>query len=324
MERLNSANLAPAGGNPGGAQQPDRAKLYPAAQAALRQSAFENQGTMSPLQLKKLGTRLVDLLCEPGEAAQDWSAFIGVGVGVAAILRAGLAVQAQLGETGGQPQLEQRLVGLIRAISQAELQAVRDQQEKLRSAVSSALAEQRAESSRLETLLEEVSTPIAPVYDGILVMPLVGAIDSRRSAAITEQLLAQVSQARASCVIVDITGVPVVDTGVAQHLLQTIGAARLLGAAVVLVGISPEIAQTMVQLGIDLRGLPTLSDLQAGVSYALRLRGLHIAPLARRYACLPRAPSRMPPGGSRLGALRVQWRLAPLLVDRMSGCAIIC
>jgi anti-anti-sigma factor len=117
-------------------------------------------------------------------------------------------------------------------------------------------------------LIRDLSTPIMPVSDSVLVVPLIGAIDSARAAQITESLLAVVSREQTQVLIVDITGVPVVDTGVVNHILQTASAARLLGTRVVLVGIGPEVAQTIVQLGIDLSSIVTRSTLQDGLQYA--------------------------------------------------------
>ncbi len=117
--------------------------------------------------------------------------------------------------------------------------------------------------------LRELSTPIVPVLEGVLVLPLVGSIDTTRAQQIMETLLEAISRYQAEVVIVDITGVPVVDTGVANHLLQVTRAAALLGSECVLVGISPEVAQTIVSLGVDLSSLATRADLQSGVEYAL-------------------------------------------------------
>jgi rsbT co-antagonist protein RsbR len=125
--------------------------------------------------------------------------------------------------------------------------------------------------------IQELSAPIIPIYRGVLVLPLIGAIDSQRAATIMETLLDGIAQRDASVVLLDITGVPVVDTSVAHHLIQAARAVRLLGAEIVLVGISPEIAQTIVQLGVSLSDIVTRSDLQAGLAYALDRFGLRIA-----------------------------------------------
>lgn len=126
--------------------------------------------------------------------------------------------------------------------------------------------------------LSELSTPVIKVYENVLVLPLVGAIDTERAKRIMEELLLGITRHQAELVIIDITGVPVVDTAVANHLIQTIKAARLLGARSILVGISGEVAQALVHLQIDLSGVVTRSNLQAGIEYALEQMGLEIAP----------------------------------------------
>jgi anti-anti-sigma factor len=135
------------------------------------------------------------------------------------------------------------------------------------------------QQAKLTEVVRELSTPVIPVHDGVLVLPLVGTIDSTRSAQIMDSLLSAVQRQNASVVIVDVTGVPMVDSGVANHLLQAVSAASLLGARCVLVGISPVVAQTMVQLGIDLRGVVTCGNLQAGIAHALRTLKLQIRPV---------------------------------------------
>jgi ribose transport system substrate-binding protein len=120
------------------------------------------------------------------------------------------------------------------------------------------------------SVIQELSTPIIPISDKILVLPLVGTIDSARARQIMESMLGAISKIQAAVLIIDITGVAVVDTGVAHHLLQAARAAQLLGALVMLVGISPEVAQTVVQLGVDLSSLPTYSSLQVGLEHARR------------------------------------------------------
>ena len=125
--------------------------------------------------------------------------------------------------------------------------------------------------------IRELSTPLIPLHTSILALPLVGTIDSHRASQIMETLLEGIARQQADVVIMDITGVPVVDTGVGNHLLQAAQAAELLGARVILVGISAEVAQTMVQLGINLSRIVTLATLQAGIEYALGFRGLAIA-----------------------------------------------
>lgn len=121
--------------------------------------------------------------------------------------------------------------------------------------------------------IRELSTPVVPLLEGVILLPLVGHIDSNRARQILDVLLTGVQQHRSRVAIVDITGVPLVDTAVAQALLEAAHAVRLLGAEPLLVGIMPEVAQTMVGLGIDLTALATRADLQSGLEYAVeRLR----------------------------------------------------
>jgi PAS domain S-box-containing protein len=124
--------------------------------------------------------------------------------------------------------------------------------------------------------IESLSSPVIQVWQGILTMPLVGVIDSLRAQNITSNLLEAISRQQAHCVILDITGVPIVDTQVAQHIIQSAQAARLLGCEVVLVGVGVEIAQTLVQLGVDLSTLKTLANLQAAIAWAFSQLNLAI------------------------------------------------
>jgi rsbT co-antagonist protein RsbR len=152
---------------------------------------------------------------------------------------------------------------------------IRDERERL--ALIDSLQNSNAELHRTLELLRQLSTPLVPVMEGILVMPIVGDLDSRRAAQIMETLLEGVTRAGADTVILDITGVPLVDTGVANALIQAARAVRLLGAEALLVGITPEVAQTVVGLGVDLGALVTRGDLRSGIAYALARRGYHIA-----------------------------------------------
>lgn len=137
------------------------------------------------------------------------------------------------------------------------------------------------EKERLLRTVGELSSPVIQVWEDVLVMPLVGAIDSARATRIMEDLLNGIIKYQAEIVIIDITGVPVVDTSVANHLVQTIKAAALLGAKCVVVGISSEVAQSLVNLGVDLSGVITRSNLQAGVRYAMEMMGLEVVPKKR-------------------------------------------
>ncbi|MBS4202307.1 STAS domain-containing protein [Bacillus sp. FJAT-49732] len=117
--------------------------------------------------------------------------------------------------------------------------------------------------------LQELSAPLIPVFEKISIMPLVGTIDTERARLIMENLLTGVVKHRADVVLIDITGVPVVDTMVAHHIIQAADAVRLVGAKCMIVGIRPEIAQTIVNLGIDLEQIITTSTLRKGIEKAL-------------------------------------------------------
>lgn len=139
--------------------------------------------------------------------------------------------------------------------------------------------QRRAEEERLalqqqviaaqQAALRELSTPLIPIAAGVVAMPLIGSIDSGRAQLVLETLLSGVAETRASTMIIDITGVPVVDTQVANALLRAAQAIKLLGARVILTGIRPEVAQTLVGLGVDLSGIVTLGTLQTGIAEAL-------------------------------------------------------
>ncbi|WP_158738593.1 RsbT co-antagonist protein RsbRA [Alteribacillus sp. YIM 98480] len=119
--------------------------------------------------------------------------------------------------------------------------------------------------------LKELSAPLIPVFEKISVMPLIGTIDTERAKLIMENLLEGIIEHRSQVVLIDITGVPVVDTMVAHHIIQASEAVRLVGAECILVGIRPEIAQTIVNLGIDLGKFPTRSTLRKGIETGLEL-----------------------------------------------------
>jgi rsbT co-antagonist protein RsbR len=124
--------------------------------------------------------------------------------------------------------------------------------------------------------LLELSTPVVSLYDGILALPLIGTLDSERTQIVMENLLQGIVATEASIAIIDITGVPTVDTLVAQHLLKTVAAARLMGAECIISGIRPQIAQTIVHLGVDLGGVSTKATLADAFHLALKRRNLSI------------------------------------------------
>jgi rsbT co-antagonist protein RsbR len=126
---------------------------------------------------------------------------------------------------------------------------------------------------RQQEVLQELPTPVLPFREGMLLVPIIGLIDSVRARVLTEQLLGAVRDNRAKVVVIDITGVQAVDSKVANHMIQTVEAARLMGATAILAGVSPQIAQTMVTLGIDLGRIVTVGDLQSAIERAEGLLG---------------------------------------------------
>ena len=128
--------------------------------------------------------------------------------------------------------------------------------------------------------LRELSTPVLQVRERLLILPIIGVIDSQRARQLTEQLLRGIRANRARVVVIDITGVAAMDSSVANHLVLTVEASRLLGAAVIVTGLSPEIAQTLVKIGVNLGKMHTVGDLQGGIEEAERVLGYKVVPIA--------------------------------------------
>jgi rsbT co-antagonist protein RsbR len=127
--------------------------------------------------------------------------------------------------------------------------------------------------------IRELSTPVLQVRERLLILPIIGVIDPQRARQLTEQLLQAIRTNRAKVVVIDITGVAAMDKTVANHLVQTVEASRLLGATVIVTGLSPEIAQTLVTIGVDLSEMATVGDLQGGIEEAERLLGYKVIEL---------------------------------------------
>ena len=259
---------------------------------ALKRKALANRGTFAPFRVPAAGRALVAGLIAPeGDQAAGAAQALGTelgqhGLGLASLLEAQTAtlnIVATMEDMGVGAVMHvnryfNRVVEALVAADAAELARQRAEMER---AYTKATNEQREQEIMLRSTISELSTPIIPVYEGILVLPLVGSVDSRRATEITERLLESIALYQAELVIIDITGVPVIDTSTANHLLMTTRAAGLLGSQVILVGIGAEIAQTIVHIGIELRGLVTLANLQAGIAYALERLGLSIQSLKR-------------------------------------------
>jgi rsbT co-antagonist protein RsbR len=130
--------------------------------------------------------------------------------------------------------------------------------------------------ARQQEELIELSTPVVQLWEGVLALPLIGTLDSERTQVVMESLLERLVATGSSIAVIDITGVPTVDTLVAQHLLKTVAAAQLMGADCIISGIRPQIAQTIVHLGIDLSAVATKASLADAFALALKRRGLTV------------------------------------------------
>lgn len=127
--------------------------------------------------------------------------------------------------------------------------------------------------------ITEISTPVIRVWDGILALPIIGTLDSARTQVVMENLLQEIVETGSSIAILDISGVPAVDSLVAQHLIKTVSATRLMGAECIISGIRPEIAQTVVHLGIDLSSIITKASLASALAYAFKVMRLEVKKL---------------------------------------------
>ena len=131
--------------------------------------------------------------------------------------------------------------------------------------------------NRQQQELLELSTPVVKLWDGVLAVPMIGTLDSARTQIVMESLLQKIVEDGAEIAIIDITGVPTVDTLVAQHLLKTVTAIRLMGADCIISGVRPQIAQTIVHLGVDLQGVTTKANLADALALALKRTGFTVS-----------------------------------------------
>jgi rsbT co-antagonist protein RsbR len=130
--------------------------------------------------------------------------------------------------------------------------------------------------NRQQQELLELSTPVVKLWDGILALPMIGTLDSARTQIVMESLLQKIVDTESQIAILDITGVPTVDTLVAQHLLKTVTALRLMGAECIISGVRPQIAQTIVHLGVDLQGVITKASLADALALAMKRIGVSV------------------------------------------------
>jgi rsbT co-antagonist protein RsbR len=154
---------------------------------------------------------------------------------------------------------------------------IRDITERKRTETNQARLQQEVIEAQ-QHAIAELSTPVIPIMDRIIVLPLIGSIDSLRARDVTRNLLAGITQHRAKVVILDVTGVGLMDTGIVNHLNKTIQAARLKGAQTIVTGVSDAVAEAIVDLGIDWSGVTTLANLQTGLIVALHSVGMQLTP----------------------------------------------
>ena len=152
---------------------------------------------------------------------------------------------------------------------------------KIANTVAVSFVEERERTIRQQQVaIRELSTPVLQVRERLLILPIIGLIDPQRARQLTEQLLRGIRTNRAKVIVIDITGVAAMDSTVANHLVQTVEASRLLGATVIVTGLSPEIAQTLVSIGVDLSKMNTVGDLQGGIEEAEHILGYKVSPVA--------------------------------------------
>jgi rsbT co-antagonist protein RsbR len=171
---------------------------------------------------------------------------------------------------------EQRRAADLRAAEEQRAAELLEAEQRRAAELQQTLAELRRSTDtrdQLQAAVQALACPVVPILDGVLVMPLIGAIDAERADHLMQTLLTAVEQRRARFVILDVTGVPLIDTQVARGLLRAADSVRLLGAQTILVGVRPEFAQTIVELGLSFGGLVTQVDLQEGFNYVLRQLG---------------------------------------------------
>jgi len=140
-------------------------------------------------------------------------------------------------------------------------------------AIDTYIYQREATISEQQEAIRELSTPVLQLRDRLLILPIIGTLDTQRARQLTEQLLRSIRDTRARVVVIDVTGVPTVDSRIANHLVQTVEASRLMGATCIVTGLSANVAQTLVRLGVDLSKLNTVGDLQGGLEEAERILG---------------------------------------------------
>ncbi|WP_129717467.1 STAS domain-containing protein [Pedobacter sp. SYP-B3415] len=253
------------------------------ADEGLREDLISNEELRS--QSEELIDALVDNLTEGIVAdvnADEWSPVIEI-LGGIAITRARQGFSPR--ETGNFVfSLKEALLEVLQSETKTDADALFQESRKI-SRIMDSLSVVTFETfikGREEVILRqtdeitEISTPVIRVWDGILALPIIGTLDSARTQVVMENLLQEIVETGSSIAILDISGVPAVDSLVAQHLIKTVSATRLMGAECIISGIRPEIAQTVVHLGIDLSTIITKASLASALSYAFKVMRLEV------------------------------------------------
>ncbi len=277
-----------------------RDQLTGSALKVLKENAVYNRSGLPPFRLPQVAQKLVAGLIayavgQDDDAARALGQILAhQGLGMRSLVAVGRALIKEIlaratGPESGEAALHAHTyLGLLtEAMAAGEIGEFSRQREEMQLALERSI---RSRELELRKLVQDLSTPIMPVHDRILVLPLIGEIDDERAQKINESLLRAVAQRQARTVIIDITGVPSVDMAVASALMGAARSVQLLGARVVVVGISPDVARTLTELDIAIEGVRTLANLQRGIEHALELQELAV------HKVLPRRRARPSPG----------------------------
>ncbi len=254
-----------------------RAGLVQSALRTLRSNIVHNRSGLPPFRLAQVAEQIVcgiEAFATSGDVAAVRTLgerLAEQGLGLRSLLTVLRTITQEVATHAPAGQLEELADLLIEGAASFEVHDVVRQRDEMQAAAERAA---RAREGELRQVIEELSTPIMPIHDRVLVVPLVGSIDDARAAQITENLLHAVVQRKARIILMDVTGVPAIDANVAARLTHTARAVQLIGAQAVLVGVRPELATVLVDAGVDLAGLRTLADLRGGIEWALGQQGL--------------------------------------------------
>ncbi|XXX73854.1 STAS domain-containing protein [Sorangium sp. So ce134] len=277
---------------------PDSQALAKSAAKALKDNVVHNRSGLPPFRLPQVAQQILDelfrfLAAGDAESVLSLGQRLGQqGLGLRALLGLSRALLREVlarlpGDAPGAleevARVNDYLTLLADAVAEQERREIGVQRDEMQIALERAIQNRERE---LRRVILELSTPIMPVHDHILVLPLIGKLDGERAGRITESLLREVVERQTRTAIIDVTGVPSVDAEVVAALVRTARALDLLGTHPVLVGIRPETARALSELGAHLEGIVVLANLQSGIVYALRREGLEVrgSPLPQREA----------------------------------------